>query len=73
MNYGIVLFRTTSAAMQAQKTLISKGFGVTMIPTPRQFYGDCGTAIRFNLYEQTAIKEALDKVGVEAQAFKELK
>ncbi len=73
MSYGVALFQTTSSAMQAQKVLISKGYGVTLVPTPRQFSSDCGIVIRFNWYEQPAIKEELDKAGVEIQAIHELK
>jgi len=73
MSYGVVLFKTTSWAMQAQKALSAKGYGVTMIPTPREFTGGCGTCIRFNWNEQTAIKEVLDKAGVETQSIQEVK
>ena len=73
MKYGVVLFNTTSWVMQAQKALISKGYGVTMIPTPPQLSGGCGTSIRFNWYEQEAIKEVLGKAGVEIQSIQELK
>ena len=59
--------------MQAQKALTGKGYGVTMIPTPRQFTGACGTWIRFSWNEQAAIKEVLDKAGVEIQSFQEVK
>jgi hypothetical protein len=73
MSYGVVLFNTTSWAMQAQKALISKGYGVTMIPTPHQITGGCGTCVRFNWYEQEAIKEVMDKAGVEIQSIQEVK
>ncbi|MDD5288087.1 MAG: DUF3343 domain-containing protein [Dehalococcoidales bacterium] len=72
MKYGVALFHTTSSAMQAQKALNSKGYAVTLVPTPRQFSSDCGIAIRFNLYEQAQVKETLDKVGVEIQAIHEM-
>jgi hypothetical protein len=73
MKYGVVLFHTTSSAMQAQKVLISKGYGVTLIPTPRQFSSDCGISIRFNWQEQAEVKEVLDKARVEIQAIHEIK
>jgi hypothetical protein len=44
-----------------------------MIPTPREITGACGTCIRFNWYEQAAIKEVMDKAGVEIQAIQEVK
>ena len=34
MSYGVALFQTTSSAMQAQKVLISKGYGVTWYQPP---------------------------------------
>ena len=73
MSYGVVLFNTTSWAMQAQKAPVTKGYGVTMIPTPHQFTGCCGTGIRFNWYEQDSIKEVLNKAGVEVQSIQEVK
>jgi hypothetical protein len=73
MKYGVVLFHTTSSAMQAQKVLIGKGYSVTLIPTPRQFSSDCGISIRFNWQEQLEIKELLDKARVEIQSIYELK
>ncbi|MCX6003303.1 MAG: DUF3343 domain-containing protein [Chloroflexi bacterium] len=73
MKYGVALFYTTSSAMQAQKTLLTAGYGVTLIPTPRQFSSDCGITIRFNWHEQESVKEVLGKAGVEIQAIHELK
>jgi hypothetical protein len=72
MKYGVALFHTTSSAMQAQKALNSKGYSMTLIPTPRQFSSDCGIAIRFNWQELTEVKEVLDKASVEIQAIHEL-
>lgn len=72
MKYGLFLFRTTSSAMQAQKILNTKGYGTTLVPTPRQFSGDCGICIRFNLMEQSMVKEILEKCGVDIQGAHEL-
>ena len=47
MDYGVVLFDSTSAALRAEKTLMSAGLRVKLIPTPRQISSDCGTALRF--------------------------
>jgi hypothetical protein len=45
--YGVVLFHTTSAAVQAEKALLAAGVAVKLIPTPREFSSDCGMALRF--------------------------
>jgi hypothetical protein len=56
--YGVVLFHTTAAAMQAEKVLSKAGLKVKLIPTPREFSSDCGIALRFE-WEQRAQVESL--------------
>jgi hypothetical protein len=73
MNYGVVLFRTTAMAMKAEKTLSREGYGITLIPTPRQLSSDCGIALRFVWSQNEAIKLVLEKAGVEIQGIHELK
>jgi hypothetical protein len=51
MRYG-VFFSTTTAAMQAQKALTTKGYSTTLIPAPKQFNSPSGMAVRFNLMEK---------------------
>ena len=63
--YGVVLFYTTSSVMQAEKTLIKKGYSIKLIPTPRQFSSDCGIALRFDWNCRQEIKLVLEKEGVE--------
>ena len=71
MKYGVFLFKTTTAAMQAQKVLTGKGYGVTLIPAPRQFTSTSGMAARFN-WEQAAVQEVLNKANVQIQALHEM-
>jgi hypothetical protein len=63
--YGAVLFHTTSAVMQAEKLLISKGYSVKLIPTPREFSSDCGIALRFDWTKHDQIKATLDEAKIE--------
>jgi hypothetical protein len=56
--YGIVIFNTTSAVMQAEKTLLKENIAITLIPTPREFSNNCGIALRFN----GAFSERIEKV-----------
>lgn len=58
--------------MQAQKVLTSKGYGVTLIPSPRQFNSASGMAVRFNWMEEAAVKEVLNKANVQIQAVHEV-
>lgn len=61
--YGVVLFHTTSAALQAEKAALAAGFKVKLIPTPRQFSSDCGMALRFDWEQETTLREALQGAG----------
>ena len=72
MKYGVFLFNTTTAAMQAQKVLTAKGYGVTLIPAPRQFNSASGMAVRFNWMEQAAVQDELNKANVLVQSVQEV-
>lgn len=65
MDYGVVLFYTTSSAMRAEKVLSKEGYGVKLIPTPRQFSSDCGIALRFGWQQRKQVETALEKNKVE--------
>jgi hypothetical protein len=60
MDYGVVLFHTTSSAMRAEKVLNKEGYSVKLIPTPRQFSNDCGIALQFD-WDKCGQVEALIK------------
>jgi len=65
MDYGVVLFHTTSSAMRAEKVLGKEGYGVKLIPTPRQFSSDCGIALRFGWEKRKQVEATLEKNQVE--------
>jgi hypothetical protein len=65
IQYGVVLFHTTSAVMRAEKLLIKGGYSIKLIPTPRQFSSDCGIALRFEWERCEQVKTMLDKARVE--------
>jgi hypothetical protein len=56
--YGVVLVRTTSAAMRSERVLLQAGVSVKIIPTPRQFSSNCGIAVRF-AWEQAELVQTL--------------
>jgi hypothetical protein len=73
MKYGVFLFNTTTAAMQAQKVLNTKGYDATLIPAPREFRSSSGMAIRFNWMELEAVQNELNKANVQVQSVQEIK
>jgi len=46
--YGVILFNTSSAAIQAEAVLNKAGLNVKLIPTPRELSSDCGLSLRFD-------------------------
>jgi hypothetical protein len=68
MQYGVVLFHTTSAVMRAEKVLLKNGFTIKLIPTPRQFSSDCGIALRFDWNQCEPVKSVLVDTRIEVDA-----
>jgi hypothetical protein len=68
IEFGVVLFHTTSAALRAEKTIVRAGLVVKMIPTPREFSSDCGIALRFEWEAVEQVKSLLTSAQVEVAA-----
>jgi hypothetical protein len=64
-HYGIVLFRSTQGAIRAERALVQAGFVVQLIPTPRRFSSDCGTALRCRWEDVDAVRAALQAAHVD--------
>jgi hypothetical protein len=58
-SYSVVLFRSTSHAIQAERVLLRTGHRIKMIPTPRQLSSDCGMALRFDRVDEERVAAAL--------------
>ena len=65
MQYGVILFHTNSAVMRAEKLLKKEGLSVKLIPTPREFSSDCGTALRFEWPQRERVEKVLAGASVE--------
>ncbi len=63
--YGIVIFETTSLAMQAESVTEKAGIQVKLVPTPRELSSNCGIALRFNWEDSEKVREVLDEANVE--------
>jgi hypothetical protein len=63
--YGVVLFHTSSSAMQAEAVLVRAKFQVKLIPTPRELSSDCGISLRFDWNLNSDVQACLEKARVE--------
>jgi hypothetical protein len=68
INYGVVLFYTSSAAFRAEKIFLKQGLTAKLIPTPREFSSDCGIALRFDWSQIARARELLESAHVEISA-----
>lgn len=73
IEYAIVLFESTQNAIKAERALIKRGFQVKLIPTPRRFSANCGTALRCPWCDADAIRDALQSAGVEYSAIEHMR
>lgn len=65
-SYNVILFKSVSYALKAEKILKAEGLPYKLIPVPRQISSDCGICLRFESALQDQIKAALaDKVDIE--------
>ncbi len=63
--YGVVLFHTSSSAMQAEAVLLRAQLNAKLIPTPRQLSSDCGLSLRFDWECHEQVESLLMKMHVE--------
>lgn len=62
----IVTFHTTADAMQTEQLCKRLGLAGRLIPAPRELTADCGIAWCAPAELEPALREALDRAGVEA-------
>lgn len=64
--YNVILFKSVSYALKAEKILKAKGLPHKLIPVPKEISSDCGICLRFEPAFQEEIKDALaSKVEIE--------
>jgi len=59
MPYYVILFKSVSYALKAEKILKDKGIAHKLIPVPKEISSDCGVCLRFEEKFQNQIKAAL--------------
>ncbi len=60
--YCVILFKSVSHALRAEKILKEKNITFKIIPVPKSISSDCGVCIRFTQDQENVIREALDGV-----------
>lgn len=63
--FGVILFHTSSAAMQAEAVLLKARITVKLIPTPRELSSDCGISLRFDWNVNEEVQDLLKQMHVE--------
>ena len=67
MQHSVMLFYSTSSALQAEKLLKREGIATKLIPVPRHLSSDCGISLRFDRLEEARVRVILEKGQVEIQ------
>ena len=62
--YGVVTYRTTSAALHSERILARAGRAARVIDVPRSLSTDCCQGVRITWEEREAVARALDEAGV---------
>ncbi len=62
--YGVVTYRTTSAALHSERILTRAGLSVRVIDVPRSLSTDCCQGLRIAWQDREAAARALDEAGV---------
>jgi hypothetical protein len=63
--FGVVLFNTSSSAMQAEAVLARAKIACRLIPTPRQLSSDCGISLRFDWSLEPEVRVQLERARVD--------
>ncbi|MFZ5915820.1 MAG: DUF3343 domain-containing protein [Chloroflexota bacterium] len=72
VQYGAVLFHSVSHALRAERMTQRAGLQVKLIPVPRQFSSNCGTALRFFWADGPRIQEVLREARLDIEAVHKL-
>lgn len=69
--YGLVTFYSWNHAVRAEQVLKRNEFSIDLIPAPREFTSNCGTALRFVWLERDAVEQSLESAHVPVEAIHE--
>ena len=64
-SHVVILFKSVSYALKAEKILKREGLPHKLIPVPKQISSDCGVCLRIDADAQKNIIAALSEVDIE--------
>ncbi|NLX61844.1 MAG: DUF3343 domain-containing protein [Tissierellia bacterium] len=64
VKFGVITFKSTHYAIQADSTFKNEKISYRTIPTPREISRSCGLAIKFNLEDYDSIRYIIEKKGL---------
>ena len=70
--YAVVLFRSTSHAIRAERVLQEAGLRSKMIPVPRQISSECGVCIRLERLDLSDAQRALIEAGMHVEGIHDI-
>ncbi len=70
--YSVVVFRSTSGAIRAEKLAKEAGMAVKLIPVPRRLSSACGLCLRFESPDTDRVRSLLDGERVEFEGISTL-
>ncbi|OQY27477.1 MAG: hypothetical protein B6244_10515 [Candidatus Cloacimonetes bacterium 4572_55] len=63
--YSVILFDSTSYALQAEKKLLQARIVFKLIPTPRKISSDCGICARVRRADVQCVQKVLENAQVQ--------
>ncbi len=72
-DYVVLLVRSVSHAMKAERALTKAGVPHKLVPVPRSLSSQCGVCVRIVPPDRRAAEQALGEAGVEIVAIHELR
>ncbi len=67
-HYSVVLLRSVSATLRAEKLLLLENIPIKLIPVPKHLSSDCGICVRFERSDQQKVEAILSKANLEVQS-----
>ena len=62
--FKLFTFNSTHQALMSEKTLKELGYGVRLIPVPRNISASCGLAARISISDFEAVNELINTWGI---------
>lgn len=69
MEYYLITFHSTHAAIGTQKYLTGEGEKIMIMPTLREISASCGISIRVNPQDFTSVLKKMPPPGMEENSF----